>query len=116
MSEQELQMLRDLFGKAGAIGHYGFDAMVRSTYVASWIWLIACSLAFVLVVVGFFIGCSGSLVDDSPSEYDLDLNVTVVAVSGVIGLTLMYFIALNVNGVLDPVGATIRRLLWAANC
>lgn len=107
MNEQEIQLLKDLFASAGAIGSQGFDAMVRYTFTSGLAWLIGACIAFVMSLVAVLAG----LLKDFK---DSDVNGMLFFSGAIVGLISLLVGVSNLIDVIEPTGATVKALLSAA--
>jgi hypothetical protein len=107
VSEQEIQLLRDLFESAGAIGSQGFDAMVRYTFTSGLAWLIEASVAFLMSLVAILAALLKDFDDDG-------INGALFFGGAIVGLISLLVGVTNLIDVIEPVGATVKALLSTA--
>jgi hypothetical protein len=104
MTNEELQLLKDLFSTVGSVSSAGFDAMVRYTFASGLTWLIAGVVAFMVSMTGVLVGIFKEFADD-------DWNGALVFGGGLVALVSLLVIGANLVDVIEPAGATVRELL-----
>lgn len=107
MNEQEIQLLKDLFASAGAIGSQGFDAMVRYTFASGVAWLVGASIAFIMSLVSILVALLKDFSDDSINGALFFGGCFIGLISLIVGID-------NLVDVLEPTGATVKSLLATA--
>jgi hypothetical protein len=107
MTNEELQMLKDLFSTVGEVSSAGFDAMVRYTFASGLTWLIVGGSLFLLSAGVFLTGLLKEFSDD-------DFNGILCLSGAAVGLVALIIVGENLVDVIEPTGATVRELLKAA--
>lgn len=107
MTNEELQLLKDLFSTVGSVSSAGFDAMVRYTFASGLTWLIAGTMAFMLTLTSVLVGIFKDFDDN-------DWNGVLLVGGGMFALVSLLVIGTNLVDVIEPSGATVKELLKAA--
>jgi hypothetical protein len=107
MTNEEIQMLKDLFSTVGNVSSQGFEAMVRYTYADG----LTCLIGGGFTLFVSIIGCVVAFVKDFD---DSDINAAILMCCGIVGLISIFVICGNVVDVVEPVGATVKALLKQA--
>jgi hypothetical protein len=104
VTNEELQMLKDVLSTVGSVSTQGFDAMVRYTFASGLTWLIVGAGLFLLALVGLL---TGFLKDFD----DGDFNGACIVGGGFLAFFSLLVIGFNLVDVIEPAGATVAHLL-----
>lgn len=107
MTDQEVQLLKQVFESAGAIGSQGFEAMVRYTFVSGLAWLIGGGVVLVASITGMTWALSTNC-DDG------EIRGVVFGTCAFAGAIALLITMSNIVDVVEPEGATVRTILSEA--
>ena len=107
MTDKELDLLRELFSKAGDIGSQGFDAMVRYTFASGLAWSIGATIALLVSLVAILTALLKDFGDD-------EINGCLFIGGAIVGLISLLVGISNLVDVIEPAGATVKVLLATA--
>ena|SRR5690606_15084914 len=104
MTDEELNLLKQLFESAGAIGSQGFEAMVRYTFADGLTWMLGGAIGLLLSIGVFMVGAMKDNIDD-------DARGVMCLGSFMLAVIATLVILSHITSVVEPAGATVESLL-----
>lgn len=107
MTDQELQILKQVLDTAGAVGSQGFAALSRYTFANGVAWLIGAGAMLCVAIVG-------ALVAFRKKDFDDDARATLFIGSCMVTLVAIFTFFSYIPDVIEPQGTTVRDLVHEA--